>query len=141
MTTLLDHIDGSVAADARHDTPTADATPAQRLRTTMAAARVSFTWLGTQRALTREQRSRAAAAFDAEGQFLSAGKKLLDVTHPAFRVVTAVRGQVGSYWRSISLPYPEPGIRLIRQDRVEAFARQMADYRVELDDAVAGLDR
>ena len=36
----------------------------------------------------------------------------------------------------MSLPYPEPGVRLIRQDRVEEFARQMADSKVELDDAV-----
>ena len=36
----------------------------------------------------------------------------------------------------MSLPYPEPGVRLIRQDRVEEFAAQMADFQVELDDAV-----
>src|SRR5207253_8746908 len=39
------------------------------------------------------------------------------------------------------LPYPEPGVRLIRQDQVEAFASLMADFKVELDDAVQDLDR
>ena len=39
------------------------------------------------------------------------------------------------------LPFPEPGVRLIRHDDVEAFAAQMADFRAELDDAVANLDR
>ena len=39
------------------------------------------------------------------------------------------------------MPFPEPGVRLIRHDAVEAFAAQMADFRAELDDAVANLDR
>ena len=76
-----------------------------------------------------------------EGTFLSAGKKLLDLKHPAFRSVTAVRGKIGSCWRGLSLPYTEPGVRLIRQDKVEEFAATMADFRLELDDAVENLDR
>jgi hypothetical protein len=66
---------------------------------------------------------------------------LLDVKHPAFRAVTAIRGKIQAYGKGLSLPYPEPGIRLIRQDKVEEFAAQMADFRVELDDAVQNLDR
>ncbi len=135
MTTLLDRIDSRTAP-----TVGADPTPAQRLRATMAAARVSFTWLGTQKTLTADQIAQAAGTFDAEARSLSAGKKLLDTRHPAFRAVTAVRTKVTDGWRGMSLPYPEPGVRLIRQDRVEEFARQMADYKVELDDAVANLD-
>jgi len=136
MTTLLDRID-SRPATAAAPVPT----PAQRLRATMAAARVAFTWLGTQKTLTTEQRAQAAEAFDADAHSLSAGKKLLDVKHPAFRAVTEIRGKIGSFWKGMSLPYPEPGVRLIRQDRVAEFAEQMADFKVELDDAVANLDR
>ena len=72
MTTLLDHLD-SRPTPAGTGTTT---TPAQRLRATMAAARVSFTWMGTQKTLNPEQKARAAEAFGAEGQYLSAGKKL-----------------------------------------------------------------
>ena len=107
----------------------------------MAAARVSFTWMGTQKTLTPEQKARAAETFGAEGQYLSAGKKLIDTSHAAFRAVTAIRGKVDAYWRGLSLPFPEPGVRLIRHDVVEPFAAQMADFRAELDDAVANLDR
>jgi hypothetical protein len=114
---------------------------AERLRTTMAACRVQFTWWGVQRALTAEQKAQAAQAFDAEGQFLSAGKKLLDTKHTAFRAVTAIRTKISDYWRGLSLPFPEPGIRLIKLDSVESFDRTLADYRAELDDAVANLDR
>ncbi len=78
MTTLLDHLDTRSDPAATGTTTT----PAQRLRATMAAGRVSFTWFGAQKTLTPEQKARAAEAFDAEGQFLSAGKKLLDTEPP-----------------------------------------------------------
>src|SRR5262245_16540100 len=116
-------------------------TAATRLRTTMAAVRVAFTWFGVQKSLTPQQRARAAETFDAEGQFLSATKKLIDTKHPAFRAVTAIRGKIEQCWKAQSLPFPEPGVRLIRQDKVEPFARQVDDLKLELADAVADLDR
>lgn len=114
--------------------------PAQWLRQISAAVRVSFTWLGVRKTLTPEQKTQAAESFGAEGDFLSARKKLLDTKHPAFKDVTAVRGRVGAFWKSLTLPYPEPGIRLIRQEQIESFNQQMTTYRTELIDAVARLD-
>jgi hypothetical protein len=106
----------------------------------MAAVRVSLSWLGTRKTLTAEQKTVAADAFGAEGAFLSAGKKLLDNKHPAFKAVTAVKGRIVSYWKSLSLPYPEPGIRLIRQDKIDGFDAQMNEFKEELDEAVWQLD-
>ncbi len=116
-------------------------TPSDQLRTTMAAARLSFTWLGVRKSLTSVQKSLAADSFNAEGKFLSAGKKLLDTTHPAFKAVTAIRGRAVAYWKGVSLPYPEAGIRLIRQSSIADFDQQVAEFRDELDDAVSELDR
>ncbi|MEZ5941199.1 MAG: hypothetical protein R3C18_07395 [Planctomycetaceae bacterium] len=115
--------------------------PSDRLRTTMAAARLSFTWLGVRKSLTSAQKNQAANSFGAEGKFLSAGKKLLDTSHPAFKTVTAIRGRTVAYWKGVSLPFPEPGIRLIRQDAITDFDQQLAEFREELDDAVAELNR
>jgi len=128
MTTLLDQ-------------PTTTTTPAERLRTTMAAMRLSFTWFGTRKTLSPDQRARAAESFGAEGSYLSAGKKLIDVKHPAFRAVSAVRNRATSYFRGMSLPYPEPAIRLVRQDRVDGITERMREFEEELDEAVAHLDR
>jgi len=113
---------------------------AERLRTTMAAVRVSIQWFGTRKTLTREQKSEAADTFGAEGAFLSAGKKLIDTSHPAFKAVTSVRGKVLSLWKAESLPFPEPGIRLIRQDRIDSFNSRMQELREELEEAVWRLD-
>ena len=138
MSTLIDRIEtrstnGRTGADST--------TPAERLRTTMAACRVQFTWFGTKKSLTAEQKAQAAEPFDAQGQFLSAGKKLLDTKHNAFRAVTAIRTKITEYWRGLTLPFPEAGVRLIKHDQVEGFDQQMADFKAELEDAVRNLDR
>src|SRR5690349_4169201 len=115
--------------------------PAARLRTTMAAVRLSMTWLGIRKTLSPEQRAQAAERFGAEGDYLSAGKKLLDTRHPAFRAVTQVRHQIQAYWRSATLPYPESGIRLLNRDRLTQFHDRLTGLRTDLHDAVAVLDQ
>ncbi|MEQ8788675.1 MAG: hypothetical protein RIC55_20360 [Pirellulaceae bacterium] len=115
--------------------------PAQRLRATMAAVRLSIRWFGTRKTLNADQKAQAADTFGAEGEFLSAGKKLLDTRHPAFKAVTSVKTRAVGFWKSLSLPYPEAGIRLVRQDAIDAFDRQMREFREELDEAVVALNR
>ena len=111
----------SIATEPEAHPTTTSEQPITRLRATLAAARLSFTWLGVRKSLTSQQKEQAADPFGAEGKFLSAGKKLLDTSHPAFKAVTAIRGRTIGYWKALSLPFPEPGIRLIRQDSMEAF--------------------
>jgi hypothetical protein len=120
--------------------PVATATAARRLRTTMAAVRLSFTWFGTRKSLSPQQKEEAADSFGAEGAYLSAAKKLFDTRHPAFKAVSAVRGRAISLWKGLSLPFPESGIRLIRQDDVSVFDVRMNSLRAELGDAVKELD-
>jgi hypothetical protein len=114
--------------------------PSQWLRDTTAAVRVSFMWFGVQKALSTEQKNQAAEPFGAEGDFLSARKKLLDTKHAAYKEVTGVRGKVSAYWRSFTVPFPEPGVRLIRRHEIEGFNEQMATLRSQLEAAVVKLD-
>ena len=88
----------------------------QRLRTTMAAVKLSFTWLGVRRTLAPEQRTTAARAFHADRELLSASKFILDTKNPAYRAVAAVRSEASGYWRTVTLPFPEAGIRLLPQN-------------------------
>ncbi len=112
---------------------------AERLRSLMAAVRLSFVWFGVKKTLTQEQKSQAADAFGAEGDYLSAAKKLLDTSHPAFKAVSSAKSRIVAYWRGISLPYPEPGIRLIRQDDVPTFTVQLTTLQAELAEVVERL--
>jgi hypothetical protein len=132
MTALLDHVPTSFENESLSS---------ERLRSMMAATKISFMWFGVRKSLSASQKERAADSFAAEAAFLSAAKKLLDTRHSAYQAVTAVRGQILQHWRSLTLPYPEPGIRLIRQDDVAAFDRQMNSYQSQLRDAVEQLNR
>jgi hypothetical protein len=109
----------------------------ERLRATMAAVRVMFTWLGTRKTLTPHQKSQAADTFGAERAYVSAGKKLLDTSHPAFKAVTSVRTRIIAYWHGASLPYQ---YATIRQDDIDSFTVQMTTLKSDLDEAVQQLD-
>ena len=73
------------------NTPTTqlERSAAQRLRTTTAAVKLSFTWLGVRKNLAPEQRTTAARAFHADRELLSASKLILDTKNPAYRAVDA----------------------------------------------------
>jgi len=102
------------------------------------AAVVHLVW--RRKTLTNEQKNLAAESFGAEGNFLVGPQEAVATQARAFKDVTAARGKVAAYWKSLTLPYPEPGIRLLRQHQMEEFSHQMIKHRGELDDAVVRLD-
>ena len=126
MSTLLD----------TYETPT---TPArsfgEELQASMAAVRLQMKWFGTRRSVAASQKYQAADMFDAESNFVSMGKKLLDTNHPAWRKLVAVRTRILTTWRNSTLPYPEPGTRLIRRQILEDFTETMNSLRRELQEA------
>ena len=115
--------------------------PSERLRTTMAAMRLSFTWFGVRKSLTTEQKAEAAEAFGADGDVLSAGKRLINTKHTKYKVVTSIRNRAVSLWKGVSLPFPEAGIRLVKQEEVDSIDMQMRVLKDELGYAVAELDQ
>lgn len=125
------------------DTTTPDtAAPADfgaELRQNTAAIRLQHEKLGVCRTLEADQLREAADAFGATTRSILASKKMLDTGHSAYRAVTNIRSQATAYWRSMTVPYPEPGIRLIRRDRIPAFEAQLREFRAELADAAADL--
>lgn len=112
---------------------------ANELRQTMGAVRVSFSWLGTQRKLSDAQTKQAADTFHAETDLVTASKKLIDTKNPTYRVLTALKSQVSSYWRSMTLPYPQEGVRLIKQADVAVFEAKMREFKEQLAAAAANL--
>ncbi len=123
------------------NTPTTqlERSAAQRLRTTMAAVKLSFTWLGVRKTLAPEQRTTAARVFHADRELLSASKLILDTKNPAYRAVAAVRSEASGYWRTVTLPFPEAGIRLLPQSSLGMFATTMQTYRERLQEAAREL--
>ena len=136
MSTLLEpEPDTSFASESNANN---DATT--RLRQNFAACRVQFKWLGTSKTLSSEQKSQAANFFGAEGNSISAGKKLIDTKHESYRALTSLKSQVIRYWKDNSLPYPESGIRLCKQSQIEEFNSTLEDYREQLEVGVRVFD-
>jgi hypothetical protein len=120
--------------------PLGAASPAQRLRRTAAAVRVHFTWWGVHKTLTGQQKEEVGLAYGADSRLLTAGKRLVDVRHAAFRRLTSLRTRIVHYWRGLTLPYVEDGMRLIRQADIEGFVQSMTGFRDELVEAEANLN-
>lgn len=112
---------------------------ARELRQNMGAVKLSFSWLGTHRKLSDAQTTQAANSFDAAADLVSASKKLIDTSHPAYKAATAIKSQAMSYWRGMTLPYPQDGVRLIRQADVAGFETKMREFKDQLAAAAANL--
>jgi hypothetical protein len=133
MSTLLE-------PEARTD-PVNQQSAAERMRVQFAACRIRFKWFGTSKSLTTEQKSQAAKSFGADIKAIRAGKKLIDTSHEAFKSLTSLKSQIVKLWKDNSLPYPEPGIRLIRHEKINELNQQFQSLKQQLDAGVEVLDR
>lgn len=133
MTTTLTLLDTSEVA-------TSQSMFAEELQSNMSAVRLAIHWFGTRRSVSASQKNRAAETFDAESNFVSMDKKLIDTQHHAWKNLVAVRGKITTLWKDISLPYPESGIRLIKRRHVDRFTQQMTSLQGDLCEAERELD-
>jgi hypothetical protein len=124
----------------RTGSTSAATTAADRIRHNFAACRIKFKWFGTSKTLSTDQKSQAAESFGADGDSISAGKKLIDTKHDAYKALTSIKSQINRFWKENSLPYPEPGIRLIRQEHIEGFNTNLEELSDQLAAAVRMLD-
>jgi hypothetical protein len=122
------------------DIPLESEGPAQRLRRSAAAVRVGIRWWGIHRCLSAAQKEEVSAGYAADARLLTAGKRLIDVRHEAYRKLTGVRTRITNFWKGMTLPYVEPGVRLLKQGDVEVFHHALEGYREELTAAEGGLD-
>ena len=118
----------AIEAESTQDSTT-EATAVNRVRNNFIACRVKFRWFGTSKSLTSDQKSRAAESFGADGAAISAAKRLIDTKHESYRALTSVKSQINRYWKDSSLPYPESGIRLIRNDAVDEFNSSLLGFQ------------
>ncbi len=114
---------------------------ADRLRQEAVGVRLERSQFGVTRKLSSEQRDQIAEMFSAESARLSAGKKLLNKRHEAYLRVTSLLNRAKELWTDTTLPYPDPGIRLIRRDRIEEFDARMRAIRNELREAAVALEQ
>ena len=98
--------------------------PAQRLLRTMAAARVSFTWLGVRKTLSREQKEQAA-----QQRFAAA----LAASEAAARRVSENMRELEACWRAIK--------NSVKSDAVMAEVTRLRDFAGLIEQRQAELER
>ena len=113
----------------------------QQLQAETTAVRLHIRWPGVRKTLSQQHKQQAANTFAADSDSVSVSKNLIDTSHPAFRAATAVRSSAVKYWKSSTLPYIEPGVRLLRREDVDSFEVYMTTVKGELAEAVTELGR
>lgn len=113
---------------------------AVKLQDETIGCRLAKSKFGASKALERGHQDRAADLFEARASELTARKRVIAKGNKAWKDVVSILGDATRYWQSVSVPYPEDGVRLIRKSSVSEFVDQMAKYRIELASAVVELD-
>jgi hypothetical protein len=99
----------------------------------MAAIRLRWDWWSGLRPLYRQRQGRVS-------QPLAINKRLLDPDCAAFRQLWRIRRRLQRFWNAYSLPYPQPGVRLVRQQDVLAFVVEARTAQTLLASAVEQLN-
>lgn len=113
---------------------------AEKLRSETIAIRFSRQVFGAQRKLNADQKATAADAFSAADGWVRGSKVLLDTKREEYKRASGRVLAALAYWREVTTPYPEPGIRLLRRSKLNEFEATMNKIREELKIAVDALD-
>jgi hypothetical protein len=125
---------------ARSTSAASVARGASLLRREGIAVRLKIGRFGFSRAFDVEQRERAAEEFGASPEVVSARKTILDRRSDAVRAISAVLADAQNYWRSMTIQWPEPGVRIMRREKVSEFNTRMDQFLDELQNAVVAAD-
>ncbi len=112
---------------------------AANLKSKCLGCKLTIKWLGTSRTLSDDQTSKAAAVFDADSKMLGARKRIFNTKHAVWRQMVKLCGETRRAWKSYTLPYTEPGIRLIKKQLVGDFDSVMKEAKAHLEDRILTL--
>lgn len=112
---------------------------AKKLLAVMTASKVSFSWWNLTRKVDKNHKQSMAEAINADPERISASKKIADNSHHALKRLAKLKGRIDGYWKALSLPYVEDGVRLLPTGKVEEFNNNMQAFKAELREAAAEL--
>ena len=109
-------------------------TPTQQLESAFVGCQLKIRWLGIVKTLTTDQTNTIAQQFDADAKLLKATKKIIDTRNPCYAALVTIRDEAKKIWREVTIPYTEPGVRLIRKITVQDFTNGMENFKKLLKD-------
>jgi len=128
---------GKLESDPRQmDLFTAEA-PGARLRSGTIGCQLAFAGIGVRRSIEEAIKEQVAQSLDTHAEDLVASYKLFakaDLTD-----VTSTKGALKAFWMSYTLPYIEPGVRLLPHAQLQQFQLGMTPLMGNFATAVAEL--
>lgn len=110
------------------------------LRKDTMAVSLKLRRFGKRRSMTNEQVRTSAEAFGADPEYVGGSKRLLNDKHVRYKAVSAALSQARVTWKAMTVPFPEPGKRLMRRSKLAEFEAAMQGHVDQLGNAVAALD-
>lgn len=98
-------------------------------------------WWGINRKAGVEALNAVADSLGTNQKFLKIEKKIINHRNVHYRLLLETKNSVVQYWKNLTLPYVEPGTRLLRKDLIDRFEIQMSAFRRELQERVSDLAR
>jgi hypothetical protein len=111
------------------------ANPVKELKASTTATRVSFKWLGLTCKMEDTQKEEMAATVEAEADSISVSKRLYNNKLACIKKAQKVKGKIKEYWERVTLPYVDPGVRLLKRASLTEFNEQMTKLQEELSEA------
>lgn len=100
---------------------------------------LSVHWWGINKQAGVEILSSVADTFGANRKFLKIEKKLINIKNIYYKNLCETKGSIVQFWKQLTLPYVESGVRLIKKDLVDAFEKKMETFKLDLQDRVTDL--
>lgn len=111
-------------------------TPEQVLESETVPVRLLHSQWTPRKAWTVAERHRLADLIKADAGRIAGLKVLIPVTAAIYRSVKKIKSKAVKYWRSNTIEFPVPKVRLLWKDQVEEFNTQLGEYREQFVDAV-----
>lgn len=111
----------------------------KKLRAQTMAVKLHRKKWGINKKLDRQHVEQAADEFNADVSRISASKKLIDSRAKAFRACISTINDAVGYWRDMTVPYPELGVRLMRKDKLAQFEHVLNSLKAQLAENVENL--
>jgi len=130
-----EHGDGTMTTNGNDRSQLID-----ELRKDTMAVSLKLRRFGKRRSMTTDQVRTSAEAFGADPEYVGGSKRLLNDKHVRYKAVSAALSQARVTWKAMTVPFPEPGKRLMRRSKLAEFEAAMQSHVDALGNAVAALD-
>ena len=110
-----------------------------KLESSVIGCSLSTHWWGITRKADVAIINNVADSLGTNKKFLKIEKRLIDPKNLHYRALLETKSALVGVWKDLTLPYTEPGTRLLRKDLVEKFESHMSGFKAEMEARVVDL--